>query len=157
MPTPKSAVFALRLDCDVLRTVSRWLERKLRYQHFEERCWGDALHWKNGDSDPGIWLARCLRALAFSSRGSLLRGPSCPGTSVGVTVVDDVWAPLAAIAGSLGDGRPGDWNEDNIELPSGSVSFSGASAFKRTFSHIQALCNRPRSGRISEAPVPMRV
>jgi len=43
------------------------------------------------------------------------------------------------MAGSLEDGRLGDCNEDNMVLPSGSDSFSGTSAFKKTLSQIQAL------------------
>jgi hypothetical protein len=84
----------------------------------------NVLHWKNGDNAPGIWLARCLKDFAFSSRGSLSRGPSCAETPVGVTVADEVWVPLAATMGSLEDGSPGD-NEDNIAFPSSSDSFSG--------------------------------
>jgi len=95
---------------------------------FSMRRWflsENALHWKNGDNTPGIWLARCLKALAFSSRGSLSRDPSSPEIPVGVTVEDEVLAPLAAMVGSLDDGSPGACKEDNKACPSSSDSFSG--------------------------------
>jgi hypothetical protein len=98
---------------------------KYRAQYEKKILSENALHWKNGDSAPGIWLERCLKALALSSRGSLSQDSSCPEIPVGVTVADEELAPLVAMVSSLDDGSPGACKEDNKAFPSSSDSFSG--------------------------------
>ena len=122
--------------------------------------------WKNGASELGIWLARCLRICAFCFFGSLslaavgfgvgVDDPSCtactPLAPLAPFAVEGAWLSVAARCSSAGfslgvagEGLISVDREDPSDDGCESTPCTASLDFSTIFSHTQALCRAPRS------------